>query len=132
MPRVFRLPLARHLAASLAAWGLLALPLRSLAACPMQEPAAAAAATGATAALDEHGEHAGHEMPAGPSDGAGDHHGPTHDVCPDVAHCAAALLRDRGPELPQGGLACADVASQAGDRLSSVGRTLDTPPPKRS
>jgi hypothetical protein len=126
-----------RLTAALLAWaGMLALPLRTLAACPMLEPAAGAAVMHhavLVAATAEHDEHAGHDM-TGMSDVSSEapvsENAPAHETCPDLAHCAVAAV-----PTPLS-IAVAPTAPAVALRVAlqtaplSVARALEPPPPK--
>jgi hypothetical protein len=121
-------------AAALLAWvGMLALPLRTLAACPMLEPSEGAAVMHHAALVGDADEHAGHDMtgmlgesseaPAAPD-------APTHETCPDLAHCAVAavpapLTLAADPTTPAVALRLAAQTAPL-----SVARALEPPPPK--
>ena len=126
-----------RLTAALLAWaGMLALPLRTLAACPMLDPSEGAAvmhhAVPAADAAD-HDEHAGHDMtgthtasPEAPTS----QDGPAHETCPDLAHCAVAavptpLAIAAAPTAPAVALRVAPQTAPL-----SVARALEPPPPK--
>lgn len=131
MPRTrFRL---RILAALLAWAGMLALPLRSLAACPMLEPSAGAPVMHHATLVGDADEHAGHEMTgmlAEAPDAPESQEAPAHETCPDLAHCAVAavpspLVLAADPPSPAVALG---VAAQTAPL--SVARALEPPPPK--
>ena len=123
-----------RLAAALLAWvGMLALPLRTLAACPMLGPSEGAAVMHHAALVDSADEHLGHDMtgmhaqspeaPASPD-------APAHETCPDLAHCAVAavpspLALSASPTTP---FVALRVAAQTAPL--SVARALEPPPPK--
>lgn len=128
-----------RLAAALLAWlGLLALPLRTIAACPMVEVAGVDAslhhgASVVTQISNEqvgHDEHAGHEMPDADDEAPSAPDAPAHEPCPDLAHCAVAaisppLTLPAAPTVPVATLRIAALTAPM-----SVGRALEPPPPK--
>lgn len=131
VPRTrFRL---RILAALLAWVGMLALPLRTLAACPMLEPSAGAPVMHHATLVGDADEHAGHDMtgmlgekPEAPAS----QESPVHESCPDLAHCAVAavpspLVLAANPTAP---VVALRVAAQTAPL--SVARALEPPPPK--
>lgn len=112
---------------------MLALPLRTLAACPMLEPGEAAAVSHHVASVADADEHAGHDMTgvlAESSEAPASPDAPTHETCPDLAHCAVAavptpLALAVDPTAP---VVALRVAAQTAPL--SVARALDPPPPK--
>lgn len=125
-------PRLRATAALLASMGLLALPLRSLAACPMVEAVGieAPAEHASHGAVAAHDEHAGHDMPDASGDGPATPGSPTHDVCPDLAHCAVATMATPltlpiAPTVPVVALRMTALTAPL-----SVARALEPPPPK--
>ncbi len=80
--------------------------------------------------MDHDGMH--HDVEAVAQDTAPASHGPSHDVCPDIAHCVAVVLRDGEALLPSHDVATADAGGDLPARPASAGRTLDTPPPKQA
>ncbi len=130
MPRTPAARFARLTAAALAAVGMLALPLRQVVACPMMASEAEAANVASasvattTTAAHEHAAHAQHETSPPP-------HAPSHQTCPDLAHCAAVVLRPL-PELLPAPIAITHVVhAPVLLTLRSTVVLPDTPPPKR-
>lgn len=84
-------------------------------------------AAGAQAAEHHHAApgHEGHEMPPAESGGV------PHDLCRDLAHCAAAVLPVT--EESTSGEVAVPVARAAGPLTAplSVEHSLEPPPPKR-
>lgn len=56
---------------------------------------------------------------------------PLHERCPDLAHCAVMAWTPRPPAVPAVLAAPSSRVGGADARLMSVGRAIDTPPPKR-
>lgn len=128
-----------RLAAALLAWlGLLAMPLRTIAACPMIDGAAVASSAvagasveaGANARHGDHAEHNGHAghgaSPAGDNPSAPE--SPAHESCPDLAHCAVATLTPpltlaATPTIPAAALRVTALTAPL-----SVERGLEPPP----
>src|SRR5690606_5161357 len=130
---------------ALLAWlGVLAVPTRVLAECPMlgddagARPHHAVAATPAAAgqvASEGHGGHEGHEATAPASDEASASEqsdgAPEHSECPDLAHCAVVALTTASTQAraePSG----LDVAKPfTPDAPHAPARAIEPPPPKR-
>jgi hypothetical protein len=123
----------RRIAALLAWAGVSALPLRTLAACPMLEPSAGAAVMHHAALVSEADEHAGHDMtgmhtespeaPASPD-------APTHETCPDLAHCAVAAIPTPLAFAVEPTTPVVALRVEAQTAPLSVARALEPPPPK--
>lgn len=130
-------PLVRVLAALLAVVGLTAAPLRAFPPCEMQARVAAEhdvhAEHNVHAAHDAHAAHAMHmsglapQSDETPSPNA-EHPGP----CLDLTHCAVVGWTPVGTRLPQGLVQVTRRIAEPDARWSSVGRSIDTPPPKRA
>lgn len=133
-----RLRASLRLAAALLAWvGMLALPLRTLAACPMIEAEEGAAVMHHEMPATDAGEHAGHDMAAMQGETQGETpeapaspEAPAHETCPDLAHCAVAavptpLALSTDPMAP---VAALSVDAQTAPL--SVAIALEPPPPK--
>jgi hypothetical protein len=129
-----RLRTRLRVAAALIAWvGMLALPLRLLAACPMLASGDDAAVGHRSSPLAAVDEHAGHDMaglhatsPLAPAS----QEAPAHQHCPDLAHCAVAAV-PMPPAMtvaPNAPAVALRVAAQAAPM--SVARALEPPPPK--
>jgi hypothetical protein len=132
-----------RLIAALLAWaGMLALPLRTLAACPMLEASPGAAVmhhavpVADVAEYDENDEHAGHDghdmarMHAESPEAPTSQDAPAHETCPDLAHCAVAAVPTPlaiavAPTAPAAALRVAPQAAPL-----SVVHALEPPPPK--
>ncbi len=122
-----------RLAAALLAWtGLLALPLRTIAACPMLATASETAPSHHVmpAPLADSDEHAGHDMGAPMPQAPSAPDAPAHEACPDLAHCAVAavptpLAIPMAPTVPVVALRVAALTAPL-----SVARGLEPPPPK--
>ncbi len=132
-------------AAALLAWvGLLALPMRTIAACPMLGVAGVDGsvyhrATVETQMSDAHAEHdehaghgarAGHGMPDANAEAPSAPESPAHEACPDLAHCAVAaialpLTLPAPPTVPVAALRIVAWATPL-----SAARALEPPPPK--
>ena len=121
-------------AAALLAWvGMLALPMRALAACPMIEDAESASASHHTVPVNGVDEHAGHDMSAPAADAQSAPESPgdvPFEPCPDLAHCAVAaipspLAAESAATSPAPALRIAAFTAPL-----SVARVLEPPPPK--
>jgi hypothetical protein len=131
----FSLRAFRMMAAVLAAVGLLARPLRAVVLCPMEQPVAAAA----TAEADEHAHHAGHDMDASASADASAESAaqlpeggvPSHETCPDLAHCAVAAPPSSAASHGAHVCICSARAVTVHDRPASAVSTVEPPPPKQ-
>jgi hypothetical protein len=116
---------------------MLALPLRTLAACPMLEPGDGAAVMHHPAPVADADEHAGHDMtgmhdalPDALPDAPASQDSPVDESCPDLSHCAVAAVPTPlaivvAPTAPAVALR---VALQTAPL--SVPRALEPPPPK--
>lgn len=112
----------------LAALGLTASPLRAFAPCEMQEQAAHAHAMPEAIPV-QHG-HAMHAVPQpteGPAEDA-----PQSRPCLDLTHCAVMAWTPLATRIPQAVVHVGRLVPEPSSRLSSIGRTIDTPPPKRA
>lgn len=134
MTAIRRFRLSRFVAAVLAALGLLASSGRTLLACTM--PGAEPASVEAEA--DPHAHHHAAAVPAAESMSEqaqrtqhDDAPPPQHERCPDLAHCAVMAWTPLPPVVPAVLAAPSSNVGSADARLMSVGRAIDTPPPKR-
>jgi hypothetical protein len=124
----FRFRLPRVIVAALAVLGLLGSTVRPLLACTMAAPEPRVEALAADAhAADAHAAHHGdHSAPTDADTSA-----PAHERCPDLAHCAVPAWTPETPALPTGAVRLAVRVRGPESRPVSVGRPIDTPPPKR-
>lgn len=114
----------RSAVALLAALALVAAPLRAVMACTMPEVAVVGGAAEGHAHHDLEAEES-RRGPATPVDERG------HDVCPDLAGCAAVAIAAQAMAPPTGVLpdAAIDAASYTG--WDTPLRALEPPPPRR-
>lgn len=139
-------PVVRVVAAVLAVVGLTAAPLRAFVPCEMQPQAAVVTHERASAeAADPHAGHHGHMLPAAAA--GHDAHampvaasaagvpvpdGQRPGPCLDLTHCAVMAWTPLAARFPQAVVRVMRRIAEPDTRLSSVGRSIDTPPPKRA
>lgn len=119
--------------AALLAWvGLVLVPTRVLADCPMVEDVSAPAAAPALAEAkaDPHAEHGNHAQADVASDTSSDAPAPPHPDCPDLLHCAVAALTPSCAALVETLRPLEDANLGAASAPRAPPRVVDTPPPR--